>query len=939
MLKLGLAVFRYGFVVISLFQTASAAERQTIPHPFVAPAAGFTPVAPLAPSTRLELAIGLPLRNQGELTNLLQELYDPASPRFHQWLTPDQFTERFGPSHEDYAAVAEFMKSKGLVVARTHPNRLLLHVSGSISDIERTFRIHLSLYEHPTEPRLFYAPDTQPSVDLTVPILDISGLDDFQRPHPMSLRSVPPAPLHRAHPNLGSGQSGSYIGNDFRAAYAPGVTLNGAGQSVGLLEFDGYYASDITKYEVQAGLPSVTLSNVLVGGFSGKPGANNSEVALDIEVAISMAPGLSKVFVYEESNPGIVNDILSRMANDNLAKQLSCSWGGFSTDGTTENLFLQFATQGQSFFQSSGDDGAYVGAVTPPADDPYITVVGGTTLSTSGPGGAWVSEVAWNWSGTHGTGGGISTTYLLPSWQTGISMSANQGSTSHRNSPDVAMVADNVLVIYSNGKEGIFGGTSISAPLWAGFTALINQQAVAHGQPTLGFINPAVYNLGKGAYYTSAFHDVSSGNNTNQNSPTLFFAVSGYDLCTGWGTPAGSNFINALAPFPPTITLQPSNQTALVGATVSFQVAASGSQPLSYQWWFNGATLAGATASTLNLTDAQTSQAGPYQVVVTNFAGAVTSSVAQLTLSVPPSITTQPTNQAVAAGATVSFQVAASGTQPLSYQWMFNGANLTSATSSTLILSGVQPAVMGGYSAVVTNTAGAVTSIVASLTVNASPVLAGQANRLIDVLTLLTVTNTAVDTDVPAQTLTYQLLSSPSGAAIDTNGIITWSPAQAQGASTNVFMTVVTDNGIPPLSATNSFTVWVSGLYLGINLQDTNQAVADLDNDGLSNLMEYALGTDPRNPADSTAGIKWSIAQASAAQYITMTFKRRLTAIGLQYIPEVSADMVTWYSDTAHVQQTGLTPLDAQFVWVTVQDQTPLTNAVPRFLRLRVVEN
>ncbi len=881
----------------------------------------------------------MPLRNQGQLTNLLERLYDPASPQYHKWLIPSEFTAQFGPSEQDYQAVVEFMRSKGLTITSTHPNRLLVTVNGSVADIERVFQVHLNLYPHPTEARQFYAPDAMPSVDLTVPILDISGLDDFQQPHPMSLHRVGSQNLSKAGPQLGSGSGNSYIGKDFRAAYVPGVTLDGSGQSVGLLEFDGYYASDITSYEGQAGLPSVTLSNVLVDSFSGNPGGNNSEVALDIEVAIAMAPGLSKVYVYEEPNPGVADNVLSRMATDNLAKQLSSSWAGFTADSTTESIYQQFAMQGQSFYQSSGDSGAYYNGVTPPSDDPNITIVGGTTLSTTGPGGAWLAEVVWNWSGTHGSGGGISTVYGLPTWQSGISMTANHGSTSHRNIPDVSMVADNVLVIYNNGSTGIFGGTSVAAPLWAGFTALINQQAAANHQSPVGIINSAVYSLAKGTSYGSTFHDVTSGNNTNSHSPSKFFAVSGYDLCTGWGTPSGSNFINALAPIPPSFSLQPSNQTVVVSSNATFQSAALGAQPLTYQWWFNGATVSGATSSSLTLTNVQSAQAGPYEVVVTNVAGAATSAVAQLTVLTPPSITTQPTNVAVAAGSVIMFQVTASGSQLLTYQWRFGGTNLASATTNTLTLTNVQPANMGGYSAVITNLAGSVTSIVATLAVNTSPVLPAQPNLLIDVLTLLTVTNTAVDTDLPPQSLAYQLLSAPGGAGIATNGVITWSPTQAQGGTVNVFTTVVTDNGTPPLSATNSFTVSVSGMYLGINLTDPVQAAADLDHDGLPNLLEYALGTDPRNPADPNTALKWSVAPGSGGQFVTLVFKRRQTAVGLQYIPEVSADQQTWYSDNAHVQQVLVTPLDAQFVWVTIQDQTPVTSAGPRYLRLRVVMN
>ena len=508
---------------------------------------------------RLQLAIGLPLRNREALANLLQQIYDPSSPYYRHYLTPEQFTEMFGPTEEDYQTLIAFAKTNGLTVSGAHPNRVVLDVEGAITDIEKAFHVTMRIYNHPTKTRTFYAPDVEPSVDLAVPVLRISGLDNYTLPHPM-LHKVSRARGNGATPNYGSGPSGSYMGKDFRAAYASGVALTGSGQTVGLVEFDGYYANDVTAYEATNGLPGVTLKNVLLDGFNGTPttgpDSGNAEVALDIEMAISMAPGLSKVIVYEAGPNGAPNDILSQMVSDNQAKQLSCSWGwGGGSDATTDQLFRQMAAQGQSFFSASGDSDAFVGDTSSqfPSDDPNITQVGGTTLTTTGPGGSYVSETVWNsgfvrtYRSYLGSSGGISTIYSIPSWQQGITMSTNQGSTTMRNIPDVAMVADNVSIVADNGQQETVVGTSCAAPLWAGFVALANQQAVANGQSTVGLINPAIYAIGKGANYPSDFHDITTGNNEWSASPTKFSAVAGYDLCTGWGTPAGNDLINALA--------------------------------------------------------------------------------------------------------------------------------------------------------------------------------------------------------------------------------------------------------------------------------------------------------------------------------------------------------------------------------------------------------
>jgi len=272
-----------------------------------------------------------------------------------------------------------------LTVTSLHSNRTLLDVSGSVADIEQAFQVTLRVYQHPREARTFYAPEAEPSLGLAVPVLHISGLDNYIVPRPMSLRASPLGRPTGARPAAGSGPEGTYMGQDFRAAYVPGVSnLTGAGQVVGLLEFDGYYPGDITNYAGQAGLPNVPLKTVLLDGFDGTPGSDNVEVALDIDMAMSMAPGLSAVVVYEGLLP---DSILNRMATDNLAKQLSASWT-YSIDANSEQIFQQFAAQGQSFFNASGDYDAWVGSIYPPCDDPYITSSTAPTMMASAAGAA-----------------------------------------------------------------------------------------------------------------------------------------------------------------------------------------------------------------------------------------------------------------------------------------------------------------------------------------------------------------------------------------------------------------------------------------------------------------------------------------------------------------------------------------------------------------------
>jgi hypothetical protein len=596
--------------------------------PAVIRALNLQPVGRLPSTQRLRLAIELPLRDQAGLTKLLADLDNPQSPRFHQFLTPEEFTARFGPAAADYAAVAAFARTNGLEVTASYSNRRLLDVRGAVGDIERAFHVTLRLYPHPREPRNFYAPDTEPSLDLAVPVAGIHGLDNFAVPRPAVTRSSLLNRDSAATPAFGSGMDGTYMGPDFRAAYAPDVSLTGAGQTVALVQFDGFYRQDITAYENSNNLPDVPLQIVFLDGYDGAPDGGDIEVSLDIEMAISMAPGLSRVLLYEAGEAGIPDDVFNQIVTDNAAKQISCSWINFRA---SDGAFQEMAAQGQTFFNAVGDNAAEGdGAGVFPADDPYVISVGGTTLTTIGPAGAYVSETAWNEGFVTnkneylGTGGGISSSYAIPYWQTNVSMTLNQGSTTMRNYPDVAMVADNVLDIYDGGTVGPVVGTSCASPLWAGLMALINEQAEQGGNTNLGFIDPPVYNLGGGTNYTAAFHDVTSGNNTNGYSPNEFFAVTGYDLCTGWGTPTGQKLINSLTP-PPVPIIVPDNGfsmvwragTAFVATNASFSLTNNGGATLSWSLvntsaWLNasvsGGTLPGGmtTNTVVSLTPAVT---------------------------------------------------------------------------------------------------------------------------------------------------------------------------------------------------------------------------------------------------------------------------------------------------------------------------------------------
>ncbi len=271
---------------------------------------------------------------------------------------------------------------------------------------------------------------------------------------------------------------------------------------------------------------------------------------------------------------------------------------------------------------------------------------------------------------------------------------------------------------------------------------------------------------------------------------------------------------------PPSIVSQPTNQTVIAGATATFQVVAAGSSPLSYQWFFNqSSVLTGATNSTLTLNNARLGSAGGYSVVVTNLAGTVTSSVATLTVLLPPSIVSQPTNQTVIAGATATFQVVAAGSSPLSYQWFFNQTSvLAGATNATLTLNNVQPASAGGYSVVVTNSAGAVTSSVATLTVLGPPSIVSQPTNQ-TVIAGATATFQVVAAG--SSPLSYQWFFNQSSVLTGaTNATLTLN--NVQPASAGGYSVVVTNSAGAVTSSVATLTVL---LPPSIVSQPTNQTV------------------------------------------------------------------------------------------------------------------
>jgi len=493
----------------------------------------------------LKLSLSLPERNSAELDQFLRDIQDPHSPSYHHYLSVEEYTAHFGPTQQDYDQVVAWAQANGLRVTGTASNRRLVNVEGSVDAINRGFNVQLAKFQHPSEDRVFFAPNREPAaLGLNAQLLHVTGLDNYSLPQTRLKKSD--LPVTRA---TGSGPSGQFLPSDMRAAYYGSGSLTGAGQSIGIFSFAGYNLSDVTLFYQKTGMTSsVPINNVLVNGFAGTcNGCDDGEQVLDIVNSIGMAPGIDQILFYEGSS---ATAILNKMVTDNTAKVLSCSWYGGDFNNTTDDpIYRQMAAQGQTFVNASGDLGAYNNRTWgAPSADPNVLEVGGTDLTTNGGGGSWASETSWvDSGGGFYSGAGEST----PSYQllAGVLNSSNKGSTTYRNDPDVSAEAnfDNPTVSKGQFLTG-YGGTSFAAPRWAGFLALVNQQSVAHGHGPIGFVNPALYNIGVSTNYVTSFHDITVGSNPSGKGKSVSYnAVAGFDLVTGWGSPQAA-LINVLAP-------------------------------------------------------------------------------------------------------------------------------------------------------------------------------------------------------------------------------------------------------------------------------------------------------------------------------------------------------------------------------------------------------
>jgi kumamolisin len=750
-------------------------------------------VGQLPANQTLRFDIVLPLRDRAGLQNFLLELQDPTSPSYHQFLTPQEFTVRFGPSQEDWDAVVAFAKASGFQIISGDLEGRDLRLTGTVANIEKAFHVTLGTYKDLTEDRTFFAVDREPTVDLPFQLWHISGLDNDSRPHPLYVKKSDYAKAHGIDPDkvvsnatTGSGPSASFLGSDMRAAYYGGTALTGSGQTIGLFEFLGTDLADLNTYYSNVGQTKpYTPTLISTGGYSTSctesSGCDDTEQTLDMTQAMGMAPGSTMLYMYVCGSASSISDTacISAMVSNTdapISKQISCSWGWTPADPSTlDPYFEQMASQGQNFFAASGDSSAWSASNEAwPADDANIVSVGGTDLTTSSAAGPWKSETAWADSG-----GGISPDSIpIPSWQklSGVITSTNKGSTTLRNGPDVSANANFSFYVCADQTTctaNEFGGTSFAAPMWAGYLALANQQAATNGD-TIGFINPIIYPAALTSSYGTYFHDITSG------SCGTYSGITGYDLCTGWGSPNTTGIINLLAgSATPSFTLSdsPSSLTITQGSsgtstiTVTDVNGFSGSVTLAASGLPSGVTATFGTnpttgTSVLTLTASATATTGTSTVTITGTSGSLTATTTvSLTVnsSATPtfSVSASPTSVTVTQGSSGTSTITVTSTGGFNSATTLSASGLPSGVTATFSTNPVTPPANGSATSTLTLTASASATVgTATVTITGT---SGSTSHS---------TTISLTVNASSGTPNFTLSLSPSSFTIDDNGSV-----------------------------------------------------------------------------------------------------------------------------------------------------------------------
>lgn len=655
-------------------------------HPLANSQNALGPVAPDQDLARMVLVLNPDAAQEAALEEFIRAQQDPASPYFHQWLTPQSFGQRFGVSQRDLAQLVKWLQSHGLQVDETPAGRRTIVFSGSASQVQSAFHTVIQKYSVDGESHFANATDPEIPVALAPLVRGVVSLHDF--------RSAPQIVVANPVFTLGNGahflapQDWSTI-YDVNPLFRQG--LDGTGQSIAVLGRVNVAMQDVRAFRSQAGLPAHDPQVIVNGPDPGFPGCNDEvEAALDVEWAGAIASNADVKFVTSKSGATDGINLSAQYAvNHNVAPIVTLSYGlceaAYSPAGSLfwNSLWAQAAAQGMSVFVSSGDSGA-AGCDSPNlatatrgrgvnalCSSPNSTCVGGTQFNdgynpsqywapSNGPGMGsalgYIPESAWNESGWSGglwsSGGGASRIYSKPGWQAAPGVPAD----GMRDVPDLALhgAIQDAYVIQIQNQTFYVSGTSAATPAFASLMALIVENAAAR----LGNVNPILYslaNLQLTAAGAAVFHDVSSGSNTVPGV-TGFNAGPGYDLATGlgsvdanlllnhWTDRLASNFSISASPSSLSLVAGTSRSVTLTeiaqaGFSAPLSLSASGA-PAGAGVTFSPATLAHSRSSTLTVTTSARTAAGSYPLTITATGGGlIRTALLSLTVTAAPTFT------------------------------------------------------------------------------------------------------------------------------------------------------------------------------------------------------------------------------------------------------------------------------------------------------------
>ena len=540
-------------------------------------AADIVGAAPASPSNPLAMHLTLALRNRADLSRLLAAQQDPSSPDYHRWLTPDDFTSRFGPTAADLARVSRFLTQKGFTVTSADASTREVNFTGTVAQAQNVFAVKIAA----TADGRLYSNIADPRIPATLaPLVEsVHGLDNLLHSAP-TVRRISTLPANANSPASIVNDTGPSFGPpdiytfyDETPLLGAATPIDGSGPGcIAVIEDSDLDEPAANSFNSQFSLPALTganFSTVLVDGSDPGQNGNEDETMVDVVYSHALAPG-SSIRAYtgdpRKGASAIVDAIKAAVREKNspcTAISISFGFCGGSKSfyKTQDSLFAQAASQGQSVFVATGDDGAAglklnrktsqcapgnARSISELSASPNVTAVGGTQFLpdyVAGIDDGFVSESVWD-DGTGATGGGESKYFKKPAFQKGVIAADKK-----RDVPDISFGAspDTPGFFYGGRFKGAptvlccIGGTSIGAPAWAGISQLITQAA---GTPT-GNLNTRIYQLGAQSNSASTgIRDVTTGDN-NFGSVHGFPATPGYDKSTGWGTVDISVFVPA----------------------------------------------------------------------------------------------------------------------------------------------------------------------------------------------------------------------------------------------------------------------------------------------------------------------------------------------------------------------------------------------------------